>query len=80
MRPVINHYQLGQKVQIQHSGNRSETSSTGIVQAVKGDVVGVRVGALILRFSSSTGDMLPRLQGGHRGPHLRQLAPESGGA
>jgi hypothetical protein len=79
MRPVINHYQLGQQVQIQHSGNGFKTS-TGIVQAVKGDVVGVRVGALILKFSSSTGDMLPRLRGSQRGPHLRRSAPESGGA
>jgi hypothetical protein len=68
---VVSHYQLGQEVQIQRSGNGSKTS-TGIVQAVGGDVVRVKCGDIILRFANSTGDMLPRLKGGQPGLHLPQ--------
>jgi hypothetical protein len=78
---VVSHYHLGQEVQIQRSGGVFKTS-TGTVQAVEGDVVRVQCGDVILKFSSSTGDMLPRLKDGQSGLHLQQSekAAESGEA
>ena len=60
---MINDYQSGQKVRMHRSGNESRTSE-GIVETVNGDVVRVRFGGIILKFSNSTGDMLPRSKAG----------------
>ncbi len=62
-------YETGQEVQIQKSKGKPRTF-TGIVQAVVGEIVCVRLGAVILKFSKSTGDMLPRIEGGPRALHL----------